>query len=182
MVGLNTFQKMTCLRHLPAVLLLGLGSALFSSSASACENWNPITLTCTSTAPLPPSPVPIIGPGIGDHPCGGELCLGGPGASPGAGWTPTYNAYYQDAHSCNMSEEDRQRMATDAVRADVLQEQQENGRVEDRRLEIRGYGGSSELFEIIAGDYRALGNAALIYGYNFVRLVPGSCRSGSAGG
>lgn len=106
--------------------------------------------------------------------------VGGPGGN--AGWMPTYNAYYQDAHSCNMSEEARQRMATDAVRVDVLQEQQERGQVGARRLEIRGYGGSSEQFDIIPGNYRALGNAALIYGYGFVELVPGSCQPGTTGG
>lgn len=81
---------------------------------------------------------------------------GGPdpgGPRGGGGWTPTYDAYYQDAHSCNMSEQDRREMAPSAVRADVLQEQDERGQVGARRLEIRGYDGSREQFDIVPGNW-----------------------------
>ncbi len=103
--------------------------------------------------------------------------VGGPGGS--GGWTPTYNDFYQDAHSCNMSDQERKEMAASAVRADVIQEQDERGQVGARRLEIRGYGGSREQFDIVPGNW---GNFQLVYGFGFVQLVPGSCHSGSTGG
>jgi hypothetical protein len=103
--------------------------------------------------------------------------VGGPGGN--AGWTPTYNDFYQDAHSCNMSDQERKEMAASAVRADVIQEQDERGQVGARRLEIRGYGGLREQFDIVPGNW---GNFQLVYGFGFVQLVPGSCHSGSTGG
>ena len=111
----------------------------------------------------------------GNYGCAG--CTGG--GNSGGGWTPTYSQSYTDSHSCNMSEQDRQQMAASAVRADVLQEQGERGQVGARRLEIRGYDGSRELFDVLPGNY---GDFNLIYGFSFVSLVPGSCQSGTSGG
>lgn len=117
------------------------------------------------------------GPGSGGHGCAG--CTGA--GNSGGGWTPTYNDTYTDAHSCNMSPADRQQMAADAVRADVLQEQGARGQVGARRLTLQGYGGSQEQFDIVPGNYGAYGGFALVYGTDFVSLVPGSCQSGSSG-
>lgn len=96
----------------------------------------------------------------------------------GGGWTPTYSEYYTDAHSCAMSEYSRHSMVASAVRYDVLQEQGSTGSVSFRRLEIRGPGGSREQFEIVAGVYT---DPQLIGGNDFVRLVPGTCQSGTGG-
>lgn len=143
----------------------------------ACETFD--GYQCTGTPP-PSEPMPGWwngNAGVVDWGCDGGLsgqCYG-----PGGSWSYAYLAYYEDpGHHCSLGDTQRQDLAANAVRGDVISAQGSDGIVAGQRLEIRGTGGSRESFDVVGGRYSSL---ALVYGSQFIQLVPGSCRSGGGG-